>query len=163
MKYIYIIILFPAFMFGQIKQINTTLFSSNNNSIGSHSSLESDLFNAISLHNTIRTYQSNPILTYDDGLSLSAEEWANVIINTGNFDFDPSVPSYIGENLYRGNIAESNNILNYNPYLDAVTYWATNRKGDGVSFENMTLSDFSKIGMGVAYGNGKVVVVARYK
>ena len=65
-------------MFGQIKQINTTLFSSNNNSIGSHSSLESDLLNfLISLHNTIRTYQSNPILTYDDGLSFGVMDIRN--------------------------------------------------------------------------------------
>ena len=40
----------------------------------------------------------------NQAVKLAAEEWANVIINTGNFDFDPSVPSYIGENLYRGNI-----------------------------------------------------------
>lgn len=122
-----------------------------------------DLLNAINFHNTIRTYQLNPVLAYDDGLSLSAEEWANVIINTGNFDFDPSVPSYIGENLYRGNIAESNNILNYNPYLDAALYWATNRTGNGVSYQNMCLDHFGSIGMGVAYGNGQVVVVAKYR
>ena len=163
MKYIYIIILFPAFMFGQIKQINTTLFSSNNNSIGSNSSLESDLFNAISLHNTIRTYQSNPILTYDDGLSLSAEEWANVIINTGNFDFDPNLPSGMGQNLFFIEQQEANTISNYNPYLDAALYWATVRGGDGNSFGNMCTPGYSSIGMGVAYGNGEIVVVAKYK
>ena len=163
MKYIYIIILFPAFMFGQIKQINTTLFSSNNNSIGSHSSLESDLLNAISLHNTIRTYQSNPILTYDDGLSLTAEEWAKVIINTGNFDFDPSLPSGMGQNLFFIEQQEANTISNYNPYLDAALYWATVRGGDGNSFGNMCTPLYSSIGMGVAYGNGEIVVVAKYK
>ena len=163
MKYIYIIILFPAFMFGQIKQMNTTLFSSNNNSIGSHSSLESDLLNAISLHNTIRTYQSNPILTYDDGLSLSAEEWAKVIINTGNFDFDPNLPSGMGQNLFFIEQQEANTISNYNPYLDAALYWATTRGGDGNSFGNMCTPLYSSIGMGVAYGNGEIVVVAKYK
>ena len=163
MKYIYIIILFPAFMFGQIKQMNTTLFSSNNNSIGSHSSLESDLLNAISLHNTIRTYQSNPILTYDDGLSLSAEEWAKVIINTGNFDFDTNLPSGMGQNLFFIEQQEANTISNYNPYLDAALYWATVRGGDGNSFGNMCSPLYSSIGMGVAYGNGEIVVVAKYK
>ena len=122
-----------------------------------------DLLNAINFHNTVRTYQLNPILAYDDGLSLSAEEWANVIINTGNFDFDPNVPAYIGENLYRGNILESNNIANYNPYLDASLYWATNKTGDGISYQNMCLQGFGSIGMGVAYGNGQVVVVAKYR
>ena len=163
MKYIYIIILFPAFMFGQIKQINTTLFSSNNNSIGSHSSLESDLLSAISFHNTIRTYQSNPILTYDHRLSLSAEEWANVIINSGNFDFDPNLPSGMGQNLFFIEQQQANTILNYNPYLDAALYWATVRGGDGNSFGNMCTPLYSSIGMGVAYGNGEIVVVAKYK
>ena len=59
-----------------------------------------DLLNAINFHNTVRTYQSNPILAYDDGLSLSAEEWANVIINTGNFDIDPNLPNGMGQNLF---------------------------------------------------------------
>ena len=94
---------------------------------------------------------------------MSAKQWAENIIKTGEFEFDPNEPDNIGENLYRGEISDSDFIANYNPYLDAALYWATNRKGDGVSFENMSLSDFNKIGMGVAYGNGKVVVVARYK
>ena len=33
---------------------------------------------------------------YDDNLSQSAQEWANVIINTGNFDIDP-LPSGMGQ------------------------------------------------------------------
>ena len=59
-----------------------------------------DLLNAVNFHNTVRTYQSNPILAYDDGLSLSAEQWANVIINTGNFDIDPNLPNGMGQNLF---------------------------------------------------------------
>ena len=74
---------------------------------------------------------------------LCQKQWAENIIKTGEFEFDPKIPE-IGENLYRGEILDSDFIVNYNPYLDAVTYWATNRKGDGVSFENMSLSDLIK-------------------
>ena len=160
MKNLFIIMLFPTLMFGQI---NASLFSGSNSPYDSHSSLESDLLNAISFHNTIRNYQLSPVLNYDYDLSLSAQQWANTIIRTGEFDFDPSVPAYIGENLYRGEISDANNIANYNPYLDAALYWATNRTGDGVSYQNMCLQEFGSIGMGVAYGNGKVVVVAKYE
>ena len=122
-----------------------------------------DLLNAINFHNTIRTYQLNPILAYDDGLSLSAEEWANVIINTGNFDFDPNLPSNMGQNLFFIEQQQANTISNYNPYLDAALYWATVRGGDGNSFGNMCTPLYSSIGMGVAYGNGEIVVVAKYR
>ena len=149
MKNLFIIILFPTLMFGQIKQVNNV-------------SQKKQIQEAINFHNDIRIYQLNTLLEFNQSLSMSAKQWAENIIKTGEFEFDPKIPE-IGENLYRGEISDSDFIANYNPYLDAATYWATNRKGDGVSFENMTLSDLSKIGMGVAYGNGKVVVVARYE
>ena len=162
MKNLFIIMLFPTLMFGQVKQVNTVLYDDVVDSSKSSTSLELEIQEAINFHNTIRSYQLNTLLEYDQSLSMSAKQWAENIVKTGEFEFDQKIPE-IGENLYRGEILDSDFIVNYNPYLDAVTYWATNRKGDGVSFENMTLSDFSKIGMGVAYGNGKVVVVARYK
>ena len=73
--------LFPTLMFGQL---NASLFSGSNNSYDSHSSLESDLLNAISFHNTIRNYQLSPVQNYDYDLSLSAQQWVNTIIRTGN-------------------------------------------------------------------------------
>ena len=42
-------------------------------------------------------------------------------------------------------------------------YWATTRGGDGNSYGNMCTPLYSSIGMGVAYGNGEIVVVAKYK
>ena len=162
MKNLYIIMLFPTLMFGQIKQVNTVFYDDGINSGESVTFLEQGIQEAINFHNTIRSYQLNTLLEYDQNLSRSAKQWAENIIKTGEFELDPKIPE-IGENLYRGEISDSDFIANYNPYLDAALYWATNRKGDGVSFENMTLSDLSKIGLGIAYGNGKVVVVARYK
>ena len=154
--------LFPALVFGQAK-LASALFYVSDNSLDSSLSIETEMQEAINFHNTIRSYQLKSTLRYDKNLSASAKQWAESIIRTGEFEFDPNEPDNIGENLYRGEISDSDFIANYNPYLDAALYWATNRKGDGISFENMTLSDLSKIGMGVAYGNGKVVVVARYE
>jgi len=115
-----------------------------------------DLLDAITFHNTIRTYQLNPMLEYDQDLTLSAESWANIIIRTGDLNYEVNLPNHIGELLYR--VDTTDEILNYNPYLDATTYWATNGGANTIGFDG-----YNSIGMGVAYGNGKVVVVAKYR
>ena len=163
MKNLYIIMLFPTLMFGQIKQVNTVFYDDTINSGESSTLLEKGRQEAINIHNTIRKYQSIDLLVYDDNLSKSAQEWAKVIINTGNFDFDPNLPNGMGQNLFFIEQQEANTISNYNPYLDAALYWATVRGGDGNSFGNMCTPLYSSIGMGVAYGNGEIVVVAKYK
>ena len=100
MKNLYIIMLIPKLMFGQIKQVNTVFYDDAINSGESSTLLEKGRQEAINIHNTIRKYQSIDLLVYDDNLSQSAQEWANVIINTGNFDFDPNLPSGMGQNLF---------------------------------------------------------------
>ena len=87
-------------MFGQIKQVNTFFYDGGINSGKSSTFLEQGIQEAINIHNTIRKYQSIDYLEYDDNLSQYAQEWANVIINTGNFDFDPNLPSGMGQNLF---------------------------------------------------------------
>ena len=143
MKNLYIIMLFPTLMFGQIKQVNNV-------------SQKKQIQEAINFHNDIRIYQLNTLLEFDQSLSMSAKQWAENIIKTGNLDFDTGLPDPVGELLYRANATDE--IPNYNPYLDATTYWATNTGSATISFDQ-----FQTIGMGVAYGNGKVVVVARYE
>ena len=163
MKNLYIIMLIPTLMFGQIKQVNTVFYDDAINSGESSTLLEQGRQEAINIHNTIRKYQSIDFLEYDDNLSQTAQEWANVIIDTGNFDFDPNLPSGMGQNLFSIEQQQANTISNYNPYLDAALYWATTRGGDGISYGNMCTPIYSSIGMGVAYGNGEIVVVAKYK
>ena len=72
-----------------------------------------DLLDAITFHNTIRTYQLNPMLEYDSDLSLSAEAWANVIIRTGDLIYDNNVSSDIGELLYRVDATDEIMLLSF--------------------------------------------------
>ena len=52
------------------------------------------------------------MLEYDQSLSMSAKQWAENIVKTGEFEFDQKIPE-IGENLYRGEILDSDFIVNY--------------------------------------------------
>ena len=156
MKNLYIIMLFPTLMFGQVKQVNTVLYDDVVDSSKSRTSLELEIQEAINFHNTIRVYQLNTLLEYDQNLSISAKQWAENVIKTGDLDYDTNIPGSVGELLYR--VDTTDEIPNYNPYLDATTYWATNGGSSTMSFD-----EYESIGMGVAYGNGKVVVVARYE
>ena len=148
--------LFPTLMFGQVKQVNTVIYNDVTDSSKSLSSLGLEIQEAINFHNTIRVYQLNTLLEYDQNLSISAKKWAENVIKTGDLDYDTNIPGSVGELLYR--VDTTDEIPNYNPYLDATTYWATNGGSGTMSFD-----EYESIGMGVAYGNGKVVVVARYK
>ena len=64
----------------------------------------------------------------------------------------------MGQNLFFIEQQEANTISNYNPYLDAALYWATVRGGDGNSLGSMCTPLYSSIGIGVAYGNGEIVI-----
>ena len=156
MKNLYIIIMIPTLTFGQIKQLNTFFYDDGINSSKSRTSLELEIQEAINFHNTIRVYQLNTLLEYDQNLSISAKQWAENVIKTGDLDYDTNIPGSVGELLYR--VDTTDEIPNYNPYLDATTYWATNGGSSTMSFD-----EYQTVGMGVAYGKGKVVVVARYK
>ena len=65
MKNLYIIMLFPTLMFGQVKQVNTVLYDDVVDSSKSRTSLELEIQEAINFHNTIRSYQLNTLLEYD--------------------------------------------------------------------------------------------------
>ena len=56
MKNLYIIMLFPTLMFGQIKQVNTVFYDDGINSGESNTLLEKGRQEAINIHNTIRKY-----------------------------------------------------------------------------------------------------------
>ena len=148
--------LFPTLIFGQVKQLNTVLYNDVVDSSKSLSSIGLEIQEAINFHNTIRVYQLNTLLEYDQNLSISAKQWAENVVKTGDLDYDTNLPGSVGELLYR--VDTTDEIPNYNPYLVATTYWATNGGSSTMSFD-----EYETIGMGVAYGNGKVVVVARYK
>ena len=76
MKNLYIIIMIPTLTFGQIKQLNTFFYDDGINSSKSRTSLELEIQEAINFHNTIRVYQLNTLLEYDQNLSISAKQWA---------------------------------------------------------------------------------------
>ena len=65
MKNLYIIMLFPTLIFGQVKQLNTVLYNDVVDSSKSRSSIGLEIQEAINFHNTIRSYQLNTLLEYD--------------------------------------------------------------------------------------------------
>ena len=85
--------LFPTLMFGQVKQVNTVLYDDVVDSSKSRTSLELEIQEAINFHNTIRSYQLNTLLEYDQSLSMAAKQWAENIVKTGEFEFDQKIPS----------------------------------------------------------------------
>ena len=125
--------LFPTLIFGQVKQLNTVLYNDVFDSSKSHSSLELEMQEAINFHNTIRSYQLNTLLEYDQSLSMSAKQWAENVVKTGDLDYDTNISDSVGELLYR--VDTTDEIPNYNPYLDATTYWATNGGSGTMSFD----------------------------
>ena len=128
--------LFPTLMFGQIKQVNNV-------------SQKKQIQEAINFHNDIRVYQLNTLLEFNQSLSMSAKQWAENVVKTGDLDYDTNISGSVGELLYR--VDTTDEIPNYNPYLDATTYWATNGGSSTMSLMDMRPLEW------VLLGNGKVV------
>ncbi|SFV62830.1 SCP-like family protein [hydrothermal vent metagenome] len=130
--------------------------------------LTSDIDRAVSRHNEIRAEVFNgSSVVWSDTVATTAQDYANYLANTGNWEHD--ISSGYGENLY---------VTSENPsYEEAINYWYQEKKN--YNYENNSCNgtcghytqiiwkDTTEIGCGKAIyttGNMKnwTVVVCRY-
>ncbi|KAK7420699.1 hypothetical protein QQZ08_010280 [Neonectria magnoliae] len=135
-------------------------------STGSASSgLTADQQAALDAHNAARKEVGQVAQVWDEGLANDAQEWATHLVSVGSLTH--SEGSGQGENLYMQSGSDS-------PFANAAKMWIDEKSsyngqaigdGDFSSYGHYTQivwSTSTKVGMGVASGNGGTYVVARY-
>ena len=133
-KLISITILFPIFSFAQ------TYYDS-----------------ALNFQNAIRSYYDLIPLNYDSELSLKAQEWADYLAETDQFEVsdDP-----FGENIF----AISTEYIfskGKQPCLEASMNWIL-ESDDNSTLHQIIYEDAKRVGFGVAENHEYIYVVAKY-
>jgi hypothetical protein len=113
---------------------------------------------AILFQNQIRSYYNLPPLSYDNSLSIIAQNWAKHMAVSGVFK--TSDDGY-GENIYviDKKWADENT---KNLYLDATLGWVLNMDTDERMMTQIISPKTSKIGFGIAENTESIYVVAKY-
>ena len=110
---------------------------------------------ALNFQNSIRSYYDLTPLSYDNDLSLIAQEWANHIAITGEFELSDDS---LGETIYA--ISKTAPKIPDNLLLDASVSWAVD--SDEHAFNQIICVDCSNLGFGVAENLEYIYVVAKY-
>ena len=110
---------------------------------------------AIDFQNNIRSYYDLKPFNYNSDLSKLAQEWANHIAITGEFEVSDDS---LGETIYA--ISKTAPIIPDNLLLDAVVSWAVD--SDEAAFNQTICTDCSSLGFGVAENLEYIYVVAKY-
>lgn len=110
---------------------------------------------AMLFQNNIRDYYNLNPYVIDDDLSKKAQEWANYIAMTDQFDLSPDT---LGETIYY--FRKLNNIRPENMFLDAAVSWVVD--ADEASFNQTVCENCSSIGYGRAENMEYIYIVAKY-
>ena len=113
---------------------------------------------AILFQNQIRSYYNLSPLSYDNNLSVVAQNWAEHMAITDVFE--TSSDEY-GENIYVINKAWANQNTE-NLYLDASISWVVNMIDDQRMMTQILYPGTSRIGFGIAENTESIYVVAKY-
>lgn len=110
---------------------------------------------AINFQNNIRSYYDLKPFNYNNDLSKIAQEWANHMAITGEFELSDDS---LGETIYA--ISKTSPIIPDNLLLDAAVSWAVD--SDEAAFNQTICADCSSLGFGVAENLEYIYVVAKY-
>ena len=112
---------------------------------------------ALNFQNSIRSYYDLTPLSYDNDLSLIAQEWAEYMAETDKFEV--SDDSY-GENIF----AISTEYVfskGKQPCLEASMNWILESE-DNRTLDQIIYEDAKRVGFGVAENHEYIYVVAKY-
>lgn len=112
---------------------------------------------ALNFQNSIRSYYDLTPLSYDNELSLKAQEWAEYMAETDKFEV--SDDSY-GENIF----AISTEYVfskGKQPCLEASMNWILESE-DNLTLDQIIYEDAKRVGFGVAENHEYIYVVAKY-
>ena len=112
---------------------------------------------ALNFQNSIRSYYDLTPLSYDNDLSLIAQEWAEYMAETDKFEV--SEDSY-GENIF----AISTEYIfskGKKPCLEASMNWILESE-DNLTLDQIIYKDAKRVGFGVAQNDEYIYVVAKY-
>ena len=112
---------------------------------------------ALNFQNSVRSYYDLTPLSYDNDLSLIAQEWAEYIAETDKFEV--SDDSY-GENIF----AISTEYVfskGKQPCLEATMNWILESE-DNLTLDQIIYEDAKSVGFGVAENHEYIYVVAKY-
>ena len=112
---------------------------------------------ALTYQNDVRLYYDLNPLEYDSDLSLKAQEWADYMASTDDFNVSND---NLGENIF---YAEKDYIIknNKNSFLEATLNWILERD-DYSTFNQITYKNAKRVGFGVAENHEYIYVVAKY-
>ena len=112
---------------------------------------------ALNFQNTIRSYYDITPLSYNNNLSIAAQEWADYMANTDSFTV--STDNY-GENIFYINKAyvfeNGKDVL-----LEASLNWVLDSV-DNSTYNQIIYPDATSIGFGISENNESIYVVAKY-
>ena len=110
---------------------------------------------AIDFQNNIRSYYDLKPFNYNSDLSKIAQEWANHMAITGEFELSDDS---LGETIYA--ISKTAPVIPVDLLLDASVSWAVD--SDEAAFNQIICVDCSCLGFGVAESLEYIYVVAKY-
>lgn len=114
---------------------------------------------ALDLQNKVRDYYDLSPLQFDSNLSLKAQEWAEYIAETDQFEVSEDI---YGENIFsidKSYVLEKNK----NEFLEATINWIIpNDNHDLGTFNQIVYPKCTKVGFGVAENHEYIYVVAKY-
>lgn len=112
---------------------------------------------ALTFHNNVRNYYDLAPLSYDNNLSLEAQEWADYIASTDDFRVSDDL---YGENIFYINKAYLTR-YNKNALLEASINWLIDYS-DVASYNQILYKDASRVGFGISSNDESIYVVAKY-
>lgn len=119
---------------------------------------QSDYMEAIKFQNTLRSYYDFQPLSYNQELSINAQQWAEYLAETD--DFVVSMDGY-GENIFSVSKEYIRN-KNKNVYLEASMNWILDVDEDYSTYNQILYDKASSIGFGISENNEYIYIVAKY-
>ena len=114
---------------------------------------------ALNFQNEVRKYYDLDPLEYDSSLSLQAQEWAEYIAETDQFEVSEDI---YGENIFsidKSYVLEKNK----NEFLEATINWIIpDDNNDYSKFYQIIYSKCTKVGFGKAMNDNFIYIVAKY-
>ena len=111
----------------------------------------------LNFQNEVRKYYDLDPLQYDTNLSLQAQEWAEYIAETDQFEVSEDI---YGENIFsidKSYVLEKNK----NEFLEATINWIIDTD-DSNTLNQILYEDVKRVGFGVAENHEYIYVVAKY-
>lgn len=113
---------------------------------------------ALIFQNNIRSYYDIPMLSYDDELSLAAQQWADHMAATDTFSI--SDDNY-GENIFYMS-SDYASRMQKNVLLEASLNWILEPTDNYSSYNQIIYPEADRVGFGISYSDDAIYIVAKY-